>query len=58
VQRLPFLLNRVQDIIARHGPRRYLFALTGTQEVRAEALVKDLEPFSRFLNVAALPTGR
>jgi predicted AAA+ superfamily ATPase len=29
-----------------------------TQEVRAEALVKDLDPFSRFLDVAALANGQ
>jgi predicted AAA+ superfamily ATPase len=129
VQRLPALLNRVQDLIARHGARRYRFALTGssarklkrgggnllpgravnrlffpltaaelggdfaldqvvrfgslpavwadadtpgeridlleayvqnylTQEVRAEALVKDLVPFTRFLDVAALANGQ
>jgi predicted AAA+ superfamily ATPase len=129
VQKLPSLLNRVQDLISRHGARRYLFALTGssarklkrggvnllpgrvvnraffpltaaelggdfdledvlrfgslpavwgegggaaeridlleayvqnylTQEVRAEALVKDLEPFTRFLDVAALTNGQ
>ena len=129
VQKLPSLLNSVQDIIARHGPRRYRFALTGssarklkrgeanllpgrainrrffpltaaelgdefdaervlrfgslpavcaergaprvqadlleayvqnylTQEIRAEALVKDLQPFTRFLDVAALANGQ
>jgi predicted AAA+ superfamily ATPase len=129
VQRLPSLLNQVQDLIARHGQRRYRFALTGssarklkrgganllparvvnrlffpltaaelgtdfrveqvlrfgslpsiwadaanererielldayvqnylTQEVRAEAVVKDLEPFARFLDVAALANGQ
>lgn len=129
VQRLPALLNHVQDLIARHGQRRYRFALTGssarklkrgsanllpgrvvnrlffpltaaelgddfrieqalrfgtlpttwadaasarerielldayvqnylTQEIRAEAVVKDLEPFSRFLDVAALANGQ
>jgi len=129
VQRLPPLLNRVQDLIARHGSRRYRFALTGssarklkrgggnllpgravnrlffpltaaelgndfeleqvlrfgslpavwadaetaaeridlldayvdnylTQEVRAEAVVKDLDPFTRFLDVAALANGQ
>jgi predicted AAA+ superfamily ATPase len=129
VQKLPALLNLVQDLIARHGPRRYRFALTGssarklrrggtnllpgrainrlffpltaaelgddfdvaevmrfgtlpavcaaeggvaeridlleayvqnylTQEVRAEALVKDLVPFARFLDVAALAHGQ
>lgn len=129
VQRLPSLLNRVQDLISRHGERGYSFALTGssarklkrgggnllpgrvvnrsffpltaqelgddfaiaealrfgtlpslwgdgvdagervdlldayvqnylTQEIRAEALVKDLEPFARFLAVAALANGQ
>lgn len=129
VQKLPSLLNRVQDLISRHGPSRYRFALTGssarklkrgggnllpgrvvnrsffpltagelgrdfdveqilrvgalpslwgqqsdaadrvdlleayvqnylTQEVRAEALVKDLEPFTRFLDVAALANAQ
>ena len=129
VQKLPSLLNRVQDLISRHGGRRYRFALTGssarklkrggvnllpgrvlnrsfypltaaelggdfaidavlrfgslaavwgerstaaeridlleayvqnylTQEIRAEALVKDLEPFTRFLDVAALANGQ
>jgi predicted AAA+ superfamily ATPase len=129
VQRMPALLNRVQDLIARHGPRRYRFALTSSsarklkrgganllpgrvinrqffaltaaelgsdfqveaalrfgtlpsvwadaetereraelldayvqnylsQEVRAEALVKDLAPFSRFFDVAALANGQ
>jgi predicted AAA+ superfamily ATPase len=128
VQRLPSLLNRVQDLISRHGARRYRFALTGssarklkrgganllpgrvvnrsffpltaaelgddfdvdavlrfgslpaiwgasdaaeridlleayvqnylTQEIRAEALVKDLEPFARFLDVAAVANGQ
>lgn len=129
VQKLPSLLNRVQDLISRHAGRRYRFALTGssarklkrgganllpgrvlnrsffpltaaeldtefvvesvlrfgslaavwgerstvaeridlleayvqnylTQEIRAEALVKDLEPFTRFLDVAALANGQ
>src|SRR3990167_145614 len=129
VQKLPLLLDRVQDLIARHGPRRYRFALTGssarklhrgeanllpgrainrrffplvstelgesfdldralrlgtlpavwdaeanereridlldayvhnylTQEIRAEAVVKDLTPFTRFLDVAALANGQ
>lgn len=129
VQKLPSLLNRVQDLISRHDGRRYRFALTGssarklkrgganllpgrvlnrsffpltaaeldtefvvesvlrfgslaavwgerstvaeridlleayvqnylTQEIRAEALVKDLEPFTRFLDVAALANGQ
>ena len=129
VQKLPLLLDRVQDLIARHGPRRYRFALTGssarklhrgeanllpgrainrrffplvstelgesfdldralrlgtlpavwdaeanereridlldayvhnylTQEIRAEAIVKDLTPFTRFLDVAALANGQ
>jgi len=129
VQKLPSLLDRVQDLISRRGARRYLFALTGssarklrrgganllpgrvvnraffpltaaelgpdfnaqdvlrfgslpavsseggdaaervelleayvqnylTQEVRAEALVKDLAPFTRFLEVAALANGQ
>ncbi len=129
VQKLPSLLNRVQDLISRHGARRYRFALTGssarklkrgganllpgrvinrsflpltakelgrkfdvsgvlrfgslpavwseasekaeridlleayvqnylTQEVRAEALVKELEPFTRFLDVATLANGQ
>lgn len=129
VQRLPAVLNHVQDLIARHGQRRYRFALTGssarklkrgganllpgrvvnrqffpltaaelgddfriepilrwgtlptiradaanererielldayvhnylTQEIRAEAVVKELEPFSRFLDVAALANGQ
>jgi predicted AAA+ superfamily ATPase len=129
VQRLPRLLDRVQDLITRHGLRRFRFALTGssarklkrgggnllpgrvinrlffpltaaelgeefrieralrfgtlptiwadaatdrervdlldayvqnylTQEIRAEALVKDLDPFSRFLDVAALANGQ
>ncbi|MBI5501549.1 MAG: ATP-binding protein [Deltaproteobacteria bacterium] len=127
VQRLPSLLNEVQDLIARHG-NRYRFALTGSsarklrrspanllpgrainraffpltaeelrfvvstddvlrfgclpavrtersaagkidlleayvanylaQEVRVEAAVKGLEPFSRFLEVAALANGQ
>lgn len=30
VQKLPSLLDRVQDLIARHGPRHYRFALTGS----------------------------
>lgn len=129
VQKLPQLLDRVQDLIARHGARRYRFALTGssarklrrsdvnllpgrainrqffplvsaelgkdfdveqalrfgtlpavcdgeakdrdridlldayvsnylTQEVRAEAIVKELAPFTRFLDVAALANGQ
>ena len=129
VQRLPGLLNHVQDLVTRHGQRRYRFALTGssarklkrgganllpgrvvnrlffpltsaelddefrietalrfgslpaiwadatndrerielldayvqnylTQEVRAEAVVKELGPFSRFLDVAALANGQ
>jgi predicted AAA+ superfamily ATPase len=129
VQRLPRLLDRVQDLIARHGPKRHRFALTGssarklrrgeanllpgrainrrffplvsaelgnrfeldaalrtgtlpavwdsaasereridlldayvhsylTQEIRAEAMVKDLAPFTRFLDVAALANGQ
>lgn len=129
VQKLPALLNGVHDLISRHGPRRYRFALTGSsarklrrgganllpgrlvnrsffpltaaelgddfdldailrfgsipavwgeghttadkidllesyaqnyliQEIRAEALVKDLAPFTRFLDVAALANGQ
>jgi predicted AAA+ superfamily ATPase len=129
VQKLPSLLNRVQDLISRHGARHHRFALTGssarklkrgganllpgrvinrsflpltakelgrhfdvrgvlrfgslpavwseaseeaervdlleayvqnylTQEVRAEALVKELEPFTRFLDVATLANGQ
>jgi len=127
VQRLPTLLNDVQDLIARHG-HRVRFALTGssarklkreqanllamrlvnrqffpltaaelgddfavekvlrfgtlpavatarthaeridlleayavnylTQEIRAEALVKRLDAFTRFLDVAALANGQ
>jgi predicted AAA+ superfamily ATPase len=127
VQRLPALLNEVQDLIARHG-HRVRFALTGssarklrreranllamrlvnrqffpltaaelegdfavervlrfgtlpavaaarthaeridlldayaanylTQEIRAEALVKRLDAFTRFLDVAALANGQ
>ena len=129
VQRLPALLDRVQDLIARHGPRHFRFALSGssarklrrgeanllpgrainrrffplisaelgdqfqvdralrfgtlpavcdagasdrdrvdlldayvqnylTQEIRAEAIVKDLAPFTRFLEIAALANGQ
>ncbi len=129
VQKLPLLLDRVQDLVARHGPSRYRFALTGssarklrrgdanllpgrvvnrlffpltsaelgagfaldsalrfgtlpfvcsaparsplrlelleawvqnylTQEIRAEALVRDLAPFVRFLDVAAVANGQ
>lgn len=129
VQKLPQLLDRVQDLIARHGPRRHRFALTGssarelkrtdvnllpgrainrrffplvsaelgerfrvdevlrfgtlpavwdaaasereridlldayvlnylTQEIRAEAVVKALAPFTRFLEIAALANGQ
>lgn len=129
IQRLPLLLDRVQDVMARHGPQHYRFALTGssarklkrreanllpgrainrqffplvaaelgddfeidralrfgtlpaiwaasatdrervdlleayvhnylTQEVRAEAIVKELAPFTRFLDVAAVANGQ
>lgn len=129
VQRLPSLLNQVQDFISRRGARQVRFALTGSsarklrrgganllpgrlinraffpltaaelagdfdleralrfgmlpslwdepvsqrdrydlldayvqnylaQEIRAEALVKELEPFARFLEVAALANGQ
>jgi predicted AAA+ superfamily ATPase len=36
VQRLPALLNYVQDLIARLGPRRRRFALTGSREAPRE----------------------